>query len=752
MRRKWKRALSLLCTLAMIAGMLPVSSLAAAGQAQTVDGGINGYAAAMQADEVTSDGWQTAFKADAIDGAQQIDGTGRSSALNGKIWTDKSVSIGDNNDFDVTFSALGQTFAGQETTTRRVALDVMFVLDRSQSMEGSRWRTAAAALNTAMNSLLIGEENANNRVGITVFRGDADSSTLPLAHYEKSGESDFISSIDNDSFRLRASNNISKTVDVDSGYGNNSGTYTQMGIAAGINALIASSTPDDGLTHIPVVILITDGEPNYYCSNTGNVTQNGRQDAEWYENVGQVIGARVVQTATSYKEKLENSYQSKYPNSDISARFFTIGQGMDNRDTYQVALLNPTVTNLQNARSDYNDSDATGLVEGLFGEYGQITDAYSYADGSFIGSMTQEDMENYFQTIFDSLGDLGVNTDVGESTGERNRITYFETLGEGVQFTGKMTLTVPKYKIVENEIQSLPSAQYTLTAYKEDGTELNPADGPAYLASGGVVTFRDMSHEEELANLSITVRQLSDGMRQMQVDIPPELMAYNVFITKSESGGTVYDYYEATQPLQLTYGVKMRADVETAGSYLVSAPTRSYVHFIPSSAQTVEGTYDMPYYWPGGQFANDQAQVDKNEIGGTGVDGASDYVTAATKGNNNDVYIYLGNNGLYQLTGKTMTLTVNWIDSNNQDGLRPSNLKVQLYADKGDGSIVPVEGSAVTLPAANTGNGNSLTYTFENLKVYLDGTTVAKYYVAFLGADGQPLTFTEVDHAAPFTD
>lgn len=196
----------------------------------------------------------------------------------------------------------------------------------------------------------------------------------------------------------------------------------------------------------------------------------------------------------------------------------------------------------------------------------------------------------------------------------------------------------------------------------------------------------------------------------------------------------------------------MRADVETAGSYLVSAPTRSYVHFIPSSAQTVEGTYDMPYYWPGGQFANDQAQVDKNE---TGVAGASDYVTAATKGNNNDVYIYLGNNGLYQLTGKTMTLTVNWSDTNNQDGLRPSDLKVQLYADPTGGTGVDSLrkiGSAVTLPAANSENGNSLTYTFENLKVYLGGTTVAKYYVAFLGADGQPLTFTEVDHAAPFTD
>ena len=127
----------------------------------------------------------------------------------------------------------------------------------------------------------------------------------------------------------------------------------------------------------------------------------------------------------------------------------------------------------------------------------------------------------------------------------------------------------------------------------------------------------------------------------------------------------------------------------------------------------MEDTYDMPYYWPDGQFENDLPQVGKD---GTGVAGASDYVTAATKGNNNDVYIYLGNNGLYQLTGKTMTLTVNWSDTNNQDGLRPSDLKVQLYADKGDGSIVPVEGSAVTLPAANSENGNSLTYTFEKFE------------------------------------
>ena len=422
-----------------------------------------------------------------------------------------------------------------------------------------------------------------------------------------------------------------------------------------------------------------------------------------------------------------------------TARIYTIGLGLDEYTGWpnqhisnNAIMLNPV------RRSEYHNGNLSRAINNNpAAEMG--FSSYDYANGSWINaSMTSEQLNKIFEDIMSDLGDLGVNTDVGESTGERNRITYFETLGEGVQFTGKMTLTVPKYKIVENEIQSLPSAQYTLTAYKEDGTELNPADGPAYLASGGVVTFRDDNHQEELANLSITVRQLSDGMRQMQVDIPPELMAYNVFITKSESGGTVYDYYEATQPLQLTYGVKMRADVETAGSYLVSAPTRSYVHFIPSSAQTVEGIYDMPYYWPGGQFARDQAQFDKN---GTGVAGASDYVTAATKGNNNDVYIYLGNNGLYTLEGKQLTFHLFWDDADNQDGKRPEQITVQLYRESvndenDDGAIsAPANavayGSEIILTSSNAvqGDQKQWEYTTEDVPVYANGGEFYRYWL-----------------------
>ena len=201
MRRKWKRALSLLCTLAMIAGMLPVSSLAAAGQAQTVDGGINGYAATMQADEVTNQQtvWQNAF---------YLNGE-RSADLNGKIWTDKSVSIGDNNDFDVTFSALGQTFASQEASQSQIAFDVVFVVDVSNSMgytieqggddagypndaDDSRMAATVTALNSAADQLL--ENNSYNRIAVVPFSGTvSNNNIIPLANYSKAGDRDFFS-------------------------------------------------------------------------------------------------------------------------------------------------------------------------------------------------------------------------------------------------------------------------------------------------------------------------------------------------------------------------------------------------------------------------------------------------------------------------------------------------------------------------------------------------------------------------------
>lgn len=769
MKHRLKRAISLLCAFAICVGLLPAGALAVQGPA-TPTGGINGYQATMQADDPTSDGWENAFVV--ASGGTTIDGKQRSSALNGKIWADKSVVIGTDKEFDVTFSTLGQTFASTETSNEEVAFDVMFVLDRSGSMQtGGRASDAVNAINNAMEALLIGEGTDNNRVGIVTF-SDGASTALPLRHYSKltnwSGEQDFFSYtwVDYRGYWIQAGYENGGQVQEEVSF--SGGTYTQSGIANGIDALIGglNDADADGIERIPVVILLTDGAPTYYNSSYANLA-NGDRDGYGSSTNGETHGYYTVRTAVSYKQKLADAFAQKYQDSNNTPKFYTIGQGLSG--DFAETLLNPTADKIRTAWYS-RDEEAQSLAQELFNRYTSIDNSFSYADGSYTGEMTQEQLEQIFNEIIDSITSITGGEDVGESTGGRDKVTYYDTLGEGVRFTGTMTLSVPRFDQTENGgLTQGKTDEYQLTAYAavtigdiNAGTQMNMENAPAYLAAGGRIEFRpDAADAEALKGLNVSVTMLSSGKRQLQVDIPPSLMAYNIINTNTtETTGTTYAYYEAEEPLQLSYSVQMREDVNNAGSYLIGAPAETYVEFYPSSAQDAEGNYEMPYYWPGGQFNNDDTQ-NKGQTAGDQVDkvaGSSDYVYSATKGNNNNVRIYLGNNGLYTLTGKTMNLTVNWDDESNADGLRPSSVTLQLYVDKGDGNIVAVEDSQVALPAANGVDdatyNDTLKYTFEGLQVYFqegDGA-VAKYYVAFLGEDGQPLAFEEVSQNAPYSE
>lgn len=772
MKHRLKRAISLLCAFAICVGLLPAGALAVQ-EPETPTGGINGYQATMQADVITSGGWENAFVVEQdSQGAVPIDDTYRSSALNGKIWADKSVVIGTDKEFDVTFSTLGQTFASTETSNEEVAFDVMFVLDRSGSMQtGGRASDAVNAINNAMEALLIGEGTDNNRVGIVTF-SDGASTALPLRHYSKltnwSGEQDFFSYtwVDYRGYWIQAGYENGGQVQEEVSF--SGGTYTQSGIANGIDALIGglNDADADGIERIPVVILLTDGAPTYYNSSYANLA-NGDRDGYGSSTNGETHGYYTVRTAVSYKQKLADAFAQKYQDSNNTPKFYTIGQGLSG--DFAETLLNPTADKIRTAWYS-RDEEAQSLAQELFNRYTSIDNSFSYADGSYTGEMTQEQLEQIFNEIIDSITSITGGEDVGESTGGRDKVTYYDTLGEGVRFTGTMTLRVPKFDQTEDGgLAQGKTDEYQLIAYAavdaggiNADTQMNMENAPDYLAAGGRIEFRPSSeYQKALEGLNVSVTMLSSGKRQLQVDIPPSLMAYNIINTNTTEDGTTYDYYEAAEPLRLSYSVQMREDVNNAGSYLIGAPAETYVEFYPSSAQDAEGHYEMPYYWPGGQF-NDDTQ-NKGQTGGQvdKVAGSSDYVYSATKGNNNNVRIYLGNNGLYTLTGKTMNLTVNWADDSDADGLRPDSVTLRLYVDRdGDGTGSELEpiGESVALPAANgvdeTTHNDTLKYTFEGLQVYFpEGKgAVAKYYVAFLGENGQPLTFEEASHTAPYSE
>lgn len=759
MKHRLKRAISLLCAFAICVGLLPAGALAV-NESANLSGGINGYQATMQADVITSNGWQNAFVAADIQDAVNIGGTQRSSALNGKIWADKSVAIGTDKEFDVTFSTLGQTFASTETSNEEVAFDVMFVLDRSGSMQtGGRASDAVNAINNAMEALLIGEGTDNNRVGIVTF-SDGASTALPLRHYSKltnwSGEQDFFSytRVDYRGYWIQAGYENGGQVQEEVSFAG--GTYTQSGIANGIDALIGglNDADADGIERIPVVILLTDGAPTYYNRSYDNLA-NGSPDGNGSSTNGETHGYYTVRTAVSYKQKLADAFAQKYLDSNNTPKFYTIGQGLSG--DFAETLLNPTADKIRTAWYSWEDEEAQSLAQALFNRgYSSIDNSFSYADGSYTGEMTQEQLEQIFNEIISSITSITGGEDVGESTGGRDKVTYYDTLGEGVRFTDTMTLRVPKFDQTEDGGLTQGNTDvYQLTAYAAvtigdiaAGTQMNMKNAPAYLAAGGRIEFRPSSeYQKALEGLNVSVTMLSSGKRQLQVDIPPSLMAYNIINTNTtETTGTTYAYYEAKEPLQLTYSVQMREDVNNAGSYLIGAPAETYVEFYPSSAQDAEGHYEMPYYWPGGLFEDGTDQNTRNKDS-QGIEGSSDYIYSATKGNNNNVRIYLGNNGLYTLTGKTMNLTVNWDDNNNQDGIRPDSVKVQLYVDPTGGdfnasNLEAVVDSVQTLNVSNSteGDANSWQYTFTDLPVYIgDNNAVAKYYMVFLDEDNQPI-------------
>lgn len=754
-RSKKSKLVALLLSFAMLITMFPSGMFAAAGSETPVDGGINGFQATLQADEDTSDGYTTAF------------GTTPSAAYNGKVWADKSVNINeDGKTFDVTLSALGQTYDGQTITETQVAYDVMFVLDTSGSMDGQKFEDAAGALNSAMNALLEGEGTEHNRVGITTFADNANNSNnlfLPLGHHEKQrNRNDFISYsngfISPDTITVRTSAIDSKSVEA------NGGTYTQSGIATGVNALSEAQKPDDNVVHYPVVILLTDGNPTYYDSDYDNVS-NWNPDGNGSSSNGDREGYYTVRTAVSYKQKLTQSYQTKYPGEDVSARFYTIGQ--DLAGLYPETILNPSVQNLTEARNERGD--ARDLANTLFPGNQQIDDRYSYADGSYTGEMNQEQLEEIFQSIIKDISQITGGVNVGEDTGGRNKMNFYDTLGEGVSFTGEAQLTVPTWRENDGQMVVDDTRVYDLKFVATDsrgdvqeGETLTGENGPAYIQAGGVakavaetVTVgngnaqslnTDNAYDKSVQNeLTITVRQLENGKRQLNYYIPAQLMAYNVLNTTTD------DYFESA-PIQLTYGVQLRNDTDEAGSYLIGEPGQTYMEFYPSSAQNEDGSYKMPYYRPNGQFEKDQTTIDKT---GTGIAGADNYISSTQfLPSNSVVRIDLGNNGLYTIDGKAMTFHLFWNDANDQDDKRPATVTMQLYREavKGESTDQPQApnnpekyGDPITLGLSNVAenDANMWEFTTDQLPVYDNDGNIYRYWAQITNDDLDNYTVTK---------
>lgn len=309
-------------------------------------------------------------------------------------------------------------------TTDTVPVDVVLVLDVSGSMLENNGtdhepRTKAEDMVSAVNSAIstIMAKNPNNRVSVVAFsstnkRNDKDNYAytnttvlLPLAHY-KSSNNKYLSYTDDNDWHWNSdmagnwrytkveSATISTAVGTNKSIDVTGGTYTQTGIYEGAMQLINEQNVTykkaegyDTVTRIPIMMLLTDGLPTF-----ASTTWNGKPTDKANAN-GSKDGSSTSSDEAFYTIKTANYYKSEigkhYNNTD--AKFYTIGFGVDSKDTLANAILNPTEANINACKGN---GTAGKLYNKIMQNDQKTAGQYSYADGSYIGSMNTETLGN----------------------------------------------------------------------------------------------------------------------------------------------------------------------------------------------------------------------------------------------------------------------------------------------------------------------------------------------------------------------
>ena len=344
------------------------------------------------------------------------------------------------------------------TDTVSTPMDVVFVLDTSGSMtytlegknetavEDSRAKAMVNAVNSSIKTIM--SKNKDSRVGVVGFSGDA-STIIPLGNYAQ-GINYLTREYSAGDWWNGSSQTIKSNVGNKSSRQVTGGTNTQSGIKLGAemltsnqNTTTATVTLKDGttktITRTPLLILVTDGEPTYYYASetaTGKVNGHGytkETDENYYY--------WTLRTAKYCKKQITNKY---YKNTDKTAKVFTIGIGLDGNEA--VAMLDPTADKVNACNN--NNWQQKALYD-LITNNGTAPGAYSYADGSKTGEITESDLTNFLNTSIDS-----------SSENEENRaITVEESKARRVELGNINTSKEFELKVGEKTYSSISAAQ-----------------------------------------------------------------------------------------------------------------------------------------------------------------------------------------------------------------------------------------------------------------------------------------------------
>ena len=565
-----KRLLAMLLCVAMVAAYLPGIALNAK--------------AAAAGDVVTDPGtaytWENMMGTD-TDGNRYA----------GRVWVDKSVykegdtavlntidqsgasfqvELQDDEAFQVIFSALGSSMSTTTTTTTTSPLDVILVLDNSDSMRtnyvgsGSSRKTRMQSVIEAANSLLdeLLAEGNDVRLGIAAYALNAstvlpfgtysDGVELRVNNYTGSGTSSGVVSAYNDAGQRINGNYQSR------GYEMN--TNIQAGFDLGMEMLADAQNTQN---RKPVMILLTDGAANTALDTLFDNDRSGTVRQVYHSsNTDPMIALGTLLGNAYSKANVEDRY-GKAP------MVYGIGVDLSSTDGSN-AIINPkdnfnSSNSNSNIRTAYNYYTSTWLAGSAvnvrsggynfsFGhEYPQgssVTDSDVAANINYVDTyypVASADLEDVFDQIYQELSSGAFNpisstTTVEGATGVENTpLIYVDFIGQymEVKEIQSVTLFGTSYGVINN-------GDGTYTVDEAIGT--NPATNESYNTSEDI-------------RISITEE---NGQQKLEIRIDQEILP---ILLEQVDDKVINDQHSATiteigqRPLRVYYTVGVDSDI-----------------------------------------------------------------------------------------------------------------------------------------------------------------------------------------------
>ncbi len=700
-----KRMLSLLMVLAMLVGILP-SGAFAAGTSVTVEGKTAEYIEKV-ADVSTQDVWS------------KLVNSYQSTKYLGRIWTDKTVAVTTTDetgnttgvtleyklnestggttttttttmdaaadaDFQVVLSAMSSSMSVEEQ--QDAPMDVVMILDISSSMyNGSAYKMETLdKLVTSVNSTIAEVQSLNtyNRVGVVLYYGggryelnlqskEADSGLvlLELGRYTGAQNNQYVV-LDKTNHKVSSASGLKKD---NVAYGvktrtltDIAGTYMQLGILYAMNQFksvnTTTSADADNIEHIPVFILMSDGEPT---ASTSNFSVVG--DAEFGNNTvayrNPAESDFVTQLTAAYaKAEVDDHYTTTTP------LFYTLSLG----DDISLDVMDPGRTiSVEGANRDETDDIEqywkTLLTQGsvTYNTYphaleGTAAKAYKTTTTTLTNHLTFPSsiaQMQYVDKAFTAATAGNLSTAFGEIVGEiKTQLATsptFTSAGLDQDHTGYVTMLDELGDFME--VKSMDAITIEGVVYEYNGTPVTTNKGDytettyEFTQSPSLNTVlearqQNSSVEKSLGAILITERDYADPIHRdsVLVQIPVGLLPLRYYKVDKDGKLTIKE----TLPVRVVYSVGLLDSVRTAlstGNYSAVNGLTAYM-----AARNTDGT--LRHIGSNGEirfYSNYWDGEDSNEDGHTDGNTYSTFAPATT----NSFYYYTRDTVFYRADG-----------------------------------------------------------------------------------------------------